>query len=78
MAESKGLTQYSQKVKFELKPEYSGGVRASLVVQLVKNLPAMREIPVRFWIRKIFWRRVRLPTPVFWHEEFHGLYNLWG
>ena len=24
---------------------------------------------------KIPWRRDRLPTPVFWPEEFHGLYS---
>ena len=47
---------------------------ASLVAQLVKNLPAMRET----WVRKIPWRRERLPTPVFWPGEFHGLYSPWG
>ena len=34
---------------------------ASLVAQLVKNLPAMQETQVG----KIPWRRDRLPTPVF-------------
>ena len=24
------------------------------------------------------WRRERLPTPVFWPGEFHGLYSAWG
>ena len=24
------------------------------------------------------WRRERLPTPVFWPGEFHGLYHPWG
>ena len=24
------------------------------------------------------WRRGRLSTPVFWPEEFHGLYSPWG
>ena len=23
-------------------------------------------------------RREKLPTPVFWHGEFRGLYSLWG
>ena len=27
---------------------------------------------------KIPWRRERLPTPVFWLREFHGLYHPWG
>ena len=30
------------------------------------------------WVGKIPWRRVRLPTPVFWPGEFHGLYSWWG
>ena len=30
------------------------------------------------WIGKIPWRKERLPTPVFWPREFHGLYRPWG
>ena len=30
------------------------------------------------WLGKIPWRRERLPTPVFWPGEFHGLYSPWG
>ena len=30
------------------------------------------------WVRKIPWRRERLPTPVFGPGEFHGLYSPWG
>ena len=84
--------------------------RASLIAQLVKNLPAMQETLVQFlgqedpleklptqsswaslvaqlvknlprfnpWVGKIPWRRERLPTPVFWPGEFHGLYSPWG
>ena len=51
--------------------QYSG---ASLVAQLVKNLPAMWET----WVGKIPWRRERLSIPVFWPGEFHGLYSPWG
>ena len=29
-------------------------------------------------VGKIPWRRERLPTPVFWLVEFHGLYSPWG
>ena len=47
-------------------PEYSW---ASLVSQLVKNPPAMRET----WVGKIPRQREQLPTPVFWPGEFHGL-----
>ena len=28
------------------------------------------------WVGKIPWRRERLPTPVFWPGEFHGLYGV--
>ena len=51
---------------------------ASLVAQLVKNPPAMRET----WVQSLGWedpwRRERLPTPVFWPREFHGLHSPWG
>ena len=30
------------------------------------------------WVGKIPWRRERLPTPVFWPGEFHGLYIVYG
>ena len=38
---------------------------ASLIAQLVKNPPAMQETRFDSSIRKICWRRERLPTPVF-------------
>ena len=50
----------------------------SLMAQLVKNLPAMRGPGFDPWVGKIPWRRERLPTPVFWPGEFHGLHRPWG
>ena len=51
---------------------------ASLVAQLVKNLPAMLET----WVQSLGWEdpleKEKLPTPVFWPGEFHGLYSPWG
>ena len=38
---------------------------ASVIAQLVKNPPAMQETQFNSWVRKICWRRDRLPTPVF-------------
>ena len=39
---------------------------ASLIAQLVKNLPAVQETLVfDSWVGKICWLRDRLPTPVF-------------
>ena len=39
--------------------------RASLIAQLVKNLPARQETPVPFLGREDPWRRDQLPTPQF-------------
>ena len=39
--------------------------QVSPVAQLVKNPPAMQETWFDSWVRKIPWRRDRLPTPVF-------------
>ena len=50
----------------------------SLVAQLVKNLPAIWDTWVPSCVGKILWRRERLPTPLFWPGEFHGLYSPWG
>ena len=36
-----------------------------LIAQLVKDLPECRGPRLNFWVRKIPWRRARLPTPVF-------------
>ena len=46
------------------------------VAQLVKNPPAMQET----WVWSLHWEDLlrRIPTPVFWPGEFHGLYNPWG
>jgi len=56
-------------------PLVHGRGKASLVAQLVKNLPAMLEMCVGSLSWKISWRRERLPTPVFWPGEFHGLHG---
>ena len=59
------------------------GHRASLVAQMVKNLPAMQEAQVRYLDRKIPWRRAWQPTPVLLPGEFYGQrrlagYSRWG
>ena len=38
---------------------------ASLIAQLVKNLPEIQETRFNSWVGKIHWRRDRLHTPVF-------------
>ena len=52
--------------------------RASLAVQLVKNLPAVWGPGFDPWVGKIPRRSERLPTPVSWPGEFRGLYSPWG
>ena len=51
---------------------------ASLIAQLVKNPPAMQEIPFNPWVGKIPWRREWQPTLVFLPGEFHGQRSLVG
>jgi len=46
----------------------------SLLAQLIKNPSAMQET----WVGKIHWRKERLPTPIFWNEEFYVLYIVHG
>ena len=48
--------------------------KASLVAQLVQNLPEMGET----WVGKIPWRWEQLPPPVFWPGKFQGLCSPWG
>ena len=51
---------------------------ASLVAQMVKNLPVVQETQFDPWIRMMPWRRAWQPTPVFWPGEFHGQRSLVG
>ena len=49
----------------EIKGSSLNNTRASVVAQLVKNPPAMREAPVPFLVQEDPWRKERLPTSVF-------------
>ena len=51
---------------------------ASLVVQMVKDLPAMCRPWFNPRVRKIPWRREWQPTPVLLPGEFHGQRSLVG
>ena len=62
---------------------HTQGAQASLVAQIVNNLPAMQKTQFNPWIRKFPGRRTQQPTPVFLSGEFHGQrslagYSLWG
>ena len=51
----------------------------TILAQLVKNPSAMRKT----WVRSLGWedpleKGKKLPTPVFWPGESHGLYSPWG
>ena len=49
---------------------------SSLIAQLVKNPPAMQESPVP-GLGRSAGEGKKLPKPVFWPGEFHGLYSPW-
>ena len=51
---------------------------ASLVVQTVKNLPAMWETQIQSLGQKILWTRKWQSNPVFLPGEFHGQRSLEG
>ena len=51
---------------------------ASLVTQMLKNLPAMQENQVWSLVRKIPWRREWQPTPIFLPGQFHGQRAWWA
>ena len=51
---------------------------ASLLAQMVENLPAVQKTWVWSWVGKILWRRECLPGPVFLPGEFHGQRSLVG
>ena len=51
---------------------------ASLVAQMVKNLPAMQDTQVQSLGWEDLLEKGLAATPVFWPGEFHGLYSPWG
>ena len=53
-------------------------VGTSLIAQSVKNLPAMKETQVQFWMERIPWRRKWQPTPVCLPADSHGQRSLAG
>ena len=53
-------------------------LQASLVAQMVKRLPTMRETQVWSWVGEIPWRRKWHPTPVLLPGKSHGQRSLVG
>ena len=47
----------------------SAGEESSCIAGDLSAIPGLGRFP---------WRRERLPTPVFWTGEFHGLSSPWG
>ena len=71
-----GFNPWVEKIPWKRKWQPPSSIfGASLVAQQVKNLPVMWETWFQFLSWKIPGRRERLPTPVFWSREFHGLYS---
>ena len=48
------------------------------MAQLVKNTPVMWETWVRYLGGEDPLEKGKLPTPVFWSGEIHGLQSPWG
>ena len=73
------LYNFMQKVLFIVLTTVIVGIliqmiyKASLIAQLVKNLPAMWEV----WVQSLGWEdpleKGRATPPVFWPGEFHRL-----
>ena len=77
-------------MNLKLESRLPGGISITSDMQIIpplwqKGFPcgsAGKRIPLQCgrpgfdpWVGKIPWRRKRLPTPVFWPKEFHGLYS---
>ena len=71
------ISYFSFLAVFILRQSFSS-VQASPVVQLVRICLQWGRTGFNPWVGKIPWRRERLPTPVFWPGEFHGLCSPWG
>ena len=57
---------------------YKEVTMAFLIAQLVKNSPNAGDPGSTPGLGRFPWRRERLPAPVFWCGELHGLYSPWG
>ena len=69
----------------EVKCSTGSGIGYLLQYSWIPSWPSWQRICLQCgrpefhpWVGKIPWRRQRLPTPVFWPGEFHGLYSPWG
>jgi len=51
---------------------------ASLVVQMIKNLPAMQETGFNCWVMKTHQRSKWQPSPISLPRKSHGQMNLAG
>ena len=61
----RAVTSFSFTPTFIFPFQYPKSHRASLIAQVVKNLPVCRRPQFNLWVGKIPCRRDRLPTPVF-------------
>ena len=68
-----GFLSPGKGVPLLLIPEYSGINKGQTVPDRSKT--AHRKPLVKCFLTP--WRRERLTIPVFWPEEFHGLYSPW-
>ena len=77
------IAEKRREVKDKGEREIYNQLRASMVAQMIKNLPAVQQIQIQSLGQKIPWRRKWQPTPVFLpgksHEQWSMLgYSPWG
>ena len=64
---SRGFFDYNKQTHYQRKP------KCRMMTVFIQNRPGFDP-----WLGKIPWRREKLPTPVFWPGESHGLYSPWS
>ena len=65
-------------LRYQGYPGYQGFPCGSAGKESACNAGALGLIPgFGSWVGTTLWRRERLPNPVFWPGEFHGLYSPW-
>ena len=58
--------------------EEGKATHSSILAQRIAWTQGRKQSDTTEQISLSFWRRERLPTPVFWPRESHGQYSPWG
>ena len=72
-----GTTAFAADINVNVENEKVAWTDAKPFIKDGRTLVPLRPIAEAMGL-EVNWRRERLPTPVFWPGEFHGLYSQWG